>query len=108
MAPFVEEARKARPSPAVFELPTISRAYRLMQFVVDNGMRSGIPNRETRAATVTLYMNVEAFMRALGIRTTRQIAVLVVTPAGGVLAHFSGRYSAEAAASINKAFNAGS
>ncbi len=105
---FVEETRKARPSLAVFELPTIARGYRLMQFVIDNGMRSGIPDRETRAATVTLYTNVKAFMRALGIRTTRQIAVLVVTPAGEVLAHVSGRYSAEAAAPINKALNAGS
>ena len=48
---FVEEARKAQPSLAVFELPTIARASRLMQFVIDNGMRSGIPDRETRAAT---------------------------------------------------------
>jgi hypothetical protein len=106
--PFVEEARKARPSLAVFELPTISRGYRLMQFVIDNGMRSGIPDRTTRAATVTLYTNVNAFMRALGIRTARQIAVIVVTPAGEVLGHVFGRYSAEAAASINKALNAGS
>jgi len=105
--PFVEEARKTRPSLAVFELPTIARAYRLMQFVIDNGMRSGIPDRETRAATVTLYTDVKAFTRALGIQTTRQIAVLVVTPAGEVLAHLSGRYSAEAAASINKVLDAG-
>jgi hypothetical protein len=104
---FVEEARKARPSLAVFELPTIARGYRLMQFVIDNGMRSGIPDRETRAATVTLYTNVKAFARALGIRTTRQIAVQVVTPGGEVLGHVSGRYSAEGAASINKALNAG-
>jgi hypothetical protein len=105
---FVEEARKSRPSLAVFELPTISRGYRLMQFVIDNGMRSGIPDRKTRAATVTLYTDVKAFARALGIRTTRQIAVLVVTPAGEVLGHVSGRYSAEAAASINKTLNADS
>jgi len=105
---FVQEARKARPSLAAFELPTIARAYRLMRFVIDNGMRSGIPDRETRETTVTIYTNVKAFLRALSIRTTRQIAVLVVTPAGKVLAHVSGRYSAEAAASINRALNAGS
>jgi hypothetical protein len=106
--PFVEEARKRRPSLAVFELPTIARAYRLMQFVIDNGMRSGIPDRETRAATVTLYTGVKAFTRAIGIQTTQQIAVVVVTPAGEVLAHVSGRYAAEAAASINKVLDAGS
>jgi len=104
--PFVEAARKTRPSLAIFELPTIARGYRLMQFVIDNGMRSGIPDRQTRAATVTLYTNVKAFRRALGIRTTRQIAVLVVTPAGDVLGHVSGRYSAEAAAQIDTVLNA--
>jgi hypothetical protein len=105
---FVEEAKRMRPSLAVLELPIIARGYRLMQFLIDNGMRSGIPDRETRAATVTLYTNVKALTRALGIRTTRQIAVLVVTPAGEVLGHVSGRYTAEAAASINEVLNAGS
>jgi hypothetical protein len=105
--PFVETTRKKRPSLAVFELPTIARGYRLMQFVIDNGMRSGISDPETRAATVTLYTNVKAFTRALGIRTTRQIAVLVVTPAGEVLGKVSGRYSTELAASINKVLNPG-
>ncbi len=98
--PFVEAARKALPSIAVFELPTIARGYRLMQFVIDNGMRSGVPDRETRAATVPLYTNVKAFTRALGIRTTLQIVVLLVTPEGGVRAQASGRYSAEAAEPI--------
>jgi hypothetical protein len=105
--PFVEAARKTRPALAVFELPTIARGYRLMQFVIDNGMRSGIPDRQTRAATVTLYTNVKAFTRALGIRTTRQIAVLVVTPAGEILGHVSGRYSAETAAPIDTVLHAG-
>ncbi len=98
--PFVEAARKALPSLAVFELPTLARGYRLMQFVIDSGMRSGIPDRETRAATVTLYTNVKAFKRALGIRTTRQIVVLLVTPEGEVRAQVSGRYSSKTAAPI--------
>jgi hypothetical protein len=106
--PFVETTRKKRPSLAVFELPTIARGYRLMRFVIDNGMRSGIPDRETRAATVTLYTNVRAFRRALGIRATRQISVLLVTPAGEVLGHVSGRYSGETASSINRVLNVGS
>jgi hypothetical protein len=105
--PFVEAARKARPSLAVFELPTMARGYRLMQFVIDNGMRSGIPDRETRAATVTLYTDVKAFTRAMGIQTTRQIVVLIVTPAGKVLGHVSGRYSPETAAPIDTVLNAG-
>jgi hypothetical protein len=105
--PFVEQARKKRPALGVFELPTMARGYRLMQFVIDNGMRSGITDRETRAATVTLYTDVTAFTKALGIGSTKAIAVLVVTPAGAILARVSGRYSEEAAVPIERALNAG-
>ena len=105
--PFVEQARTRRPSLGVFELPTISRGYRLMQFVIDNGMRSGITDRETRAATVTLYTDVAAFRKALGIGSTKEISVLVVTPTGAILARASGRYTEEAAAAIEKALSAG-
>ena len=103
--PFVERERKRRPTLGVFELPTISRGYRLMQFVIDNGMRSGITDRETRAATVTLYTDVAAFRLALGIKSTREIAVLVVTPTGEILARVSGRYTEGAAAPIEKALS---
>ena len=105
--PFVEQARSKRPALGVFELPTIARGFRLMQFVIDNGMRSGITDRETRAATVTLYMDVPAFMRAIGVESTKEIAVLVVTPTGGILARVLGRYSEEAAVPIERALSAG-
>jgi hypothetical protein len=105
--PFVELARKKRPALGVFELPTMARGYRLMQFIIDNGMRSGITDRETRAATVTLYTDVTAFTKALGIGSTKEIAVLVVTPAGAILARVSGRYTEETAAPVEKALSAG-
>jgi len=105
--PFVDQARSKRPALGVFELPTIARRFRLMQFVIDNGMRSGITDRETRGATVTLYTDVAAFKRALGVKSTKEIAVLVVTPTGEILAHVSGRFSEEAAMPIEKALSAG-
>jgi hypothetical protein len=104
---FVEQARKKRPTLGVFELPTLARGFRLMQFVIDNGMRSGITDRETRAATVTLYTDVTAFRKAIGIGSTKEIAVLVVTPSGEILARVSGRYTEEAAAPVQRALNAG-
>jgi hypothetical protein len=105
--PFVEQARSKRPALGVFELPTIARGFRLMQFVIDNGMRSGITDRETRAATVTLYTDVAAFVQALDLESTKKIAVLVVTPTGGILARASGRYREEAAVPIERALSAG-
>jgi hypothetical protein len=50
---------------------------------------------------------VAAFMRALGVESTKEIAVLVVTPTGGILARVSGRYSEEAAVPIERALSAG-
>jgi len=46
-------------------------------------------------------------MRALGVESTKEIAVLVVTPTGGILARVSGRYSEEAAVPIERALSAG-
>jgi hypothetical protein len=105
---FVEQARRTRPDLGVFELPTMARGFRLMQFIIDNGMRSGITDRDARAATVTLYTDVPAFMRATGMESTREIAVLVVTPAGAILARASGRYGEETAAPIERALRTGS
>lgn len=105
--PFVEQARRRRPTLGVFELPTMARGFRLMQFIIDNGMRSGIADRDARAATITLYTDVPAFTRAIGVQSTGEIAVLVVTPAGAILARASGRYSEEAAAPIESALSTG-
>jgi hypothetical protein len=57
---------------------------------------------------VPIVTNVRAFRRALGIWTTQQISVLLVTPAGEVLGHVSGRYSGETESSINRVLNVGS
>ena len=103
---FVQDARKAHPSLAVFELPTIARGLRVIQFLIANGMRSGIPDRATRAATVPVFTDVAAFARDLGVPTTREMVVLVVAPSGGILARATGRYAADGAASIERVLNA--
>jgi hypothetical protein len=101
--PFVQKMRQSTPSLGVFELPTISRGYLLMRFIIDNGMRSGISDTATRASTITLYIDVKAFTRDLGLETTKSIAVFVVRPSGEILARASGRYSEEGAATIGAA-----
>jgi hypothetical protein len=100
--PFILKLQKGDPSLAVLELPTLSRGYLLMRFVVDNGMRSGIRETEARASTITLYLDVKDFTRSLGLQTTQQIAFLVVKPSGEILAQTAGRYSEEGAAEISR------
>ena len=104
--PFVQKMRQSTPSLGVFELPTISRGYLLMRFIIDNGMRSGIHDPSARASTITLYIDVKAFTQDLGLETTKSIAVLVVRPSGEILARASGRYSEEGAAMIGAALEA--
>jgi hypothetical protein len=104
--PFVQKMRESAPSLGVFELPTIARGYLLMRFIIDNGMRSGIHDTATRASTITLYIDVKAFTRDLGLETTKSIAVFVVRPSGEILARASGRYSEEGAATIGAALEA--
>jgi len=103
---FVTGRRQVDPGLTVLELPTISRGYSLMRFVIDNGMRSGIPETSARASTIPLYLEVKEFMSALGVSTPRQILALVVTPSGEILARASGRFSDDGAAEISRALDA--
>jgi hypothetical protein len=67
-----------------YEFPTISWPYRVMKPMIDNGMRGGIPSREARARTITLFTNVGRFVEATGLPGTDEIAVLVVDAAGRI------------------------
>jgi hypothetical protein len=100
---FAQEVRKSFPSAGVFELPVVGSGYKFMRFVIDNGMKSGIPSAAERAATITLYIDVGKFARDLGLETTKQIAVFVVRPSGEVLARTGGRWSEAGAEIIRKA-----
>jgi hypothetical protein len=73
---------------------------------IDGGMRSGIPDNDTRASTVTFSLDVAAFARALGIESTKTITVLLVTPSGELLARTTGLYSPEAAAPLSAVMDA--
>lgn len=103
---FVRKLKSDNPSLAAWELPTMSRSYLIMRFIIDNGMRSGITDTAARASTITLYIDVKEFTRALGLQDTKQIGVFVVTPDGEILARVMGRFSEEGAAEISRALNA--
>jgi hypothetical protein len=103
---FVQQLKSDNPALAAWELPTLARSWLLMRFIIDNGMRSGIRDTAARAATITLYIDVKEFTRALGLQDTNQIAVFVVTPSGEILARVIGRFTEEGAAEISRALNA--
>ena len=58
--------------------------------VIDGGMTAGIGNPDILARTITLYTDVGAFQRALGIPSSEEVHVFVVEPSGAILARASG------------------
>lgn len=58
----------------VIETPTISgKRWGWMAGFIDNGMRSGIPDLEARARTITLFTDVGEFREALGLESVDTI-----------------------------------
>ena len=91
--PLVKQLATADPGVRYYELPTIWRMNPVRQWFIDSGMRMGIPDPNTRAATITLYLDRAAFCQALGLPSTRSIYVLLVDDAGQVLWGESGRFT---------------
>lgn len=68
-----------------YEFPTLAKGYKLMRFVIDGGMRAGIPDASTRDRTVTLYVNKDKFKQTLGISSEATIFLFLVSQIGDVL-----------------------
>ena len=49
-----------------YEVPMISSGYKFMRFVIDSGMRGGIPQNKHKHV-VTMYGNVEQYMNELNL-----------------------------------------
>jgi hypothetical protein len=69
----------------VYEIPTLHRGWTPLRGWIDGGMRSGIPDRSTREATITVYINKTPFKSALGITSESQIHVLLLDGEGRVV-----------------------
>jgi hypothetical protein len=97
------DAKARRPDLAVWELPTLSRSDGFFRGFIDGGMRRGIPDVRTRAATITLYIDKRAFNDALQITSESTISAVLVRPSGEVLWRAAGAFSPESGAALNAA-----
>jgi hypothetical protein len=77
-----DAAKAANPRLAVWELPTLPRSAAMFRGFIDGGMRRGITDPATRAATITLYIDKTPFEAALGIDGESTIGVFLVRPNG--------------------------
>jgi len=100
--PYLGKAAK-RSGVKFYETPVLSSSYKLMSGFIDNGMRSGITSKSTRAKTITLYTNVSKFNKSIGLGSKSTIHAVVIDRNGKVLETVSGAYSKAKANKLNAA-----
>jgi hypothetical protein len=91
--PFLKNLGKTHGDLRYYELPTIWEMPRLRQFMLNMGMRMGIPDKATREKVITLYLNKSAFRARLDIPDEDTIQVLLVDDTGEVLWRAYGPYN---------------
>ena len=75
---------------AVVELPILPSRLRPVRRFFDGGMATAIRDPDILARTITCYIDVDAFRRALTIPTSDEVHAFVVTPDGTILARAAG------------------
>lgn len=102
-SPWLRQTLPKHPGSDFYEIPTIQRMVAPMRWVINRGMRGGIPDRAVRERTVTLYIDKGPFKQSLGITTESVIQVLLVDKAGKIWWRTTGPYTPAKAAELEQA-----
>jgi hypothetical protein len=100
--PFAEQMENTYPDVAYVELPVIYKMNPFGQFMLNEGMRAGIPNLKARERTITLYLDKDRFTRGLGIPSEEEIQILLVADGGEILWRETGSFTNEKGATLNQ------
>lgn len=100
--PYLKELSQRFPKTKVYELPTVERMGFFRESLLDYWMRTGIPDKAIREATITLYTDVQVFNRQLNLANKDEIYLLVLRPSGELLWQTKGRYKENAALELKK------
>jgi hypothetical protein len=95
--PLFEQMEHQVPGLRAYELPVIRSMNRVSQWMIDQGMRGGIPDQATRSRTITLYTDKERFRQALELPSENHIYILLVDRRGEVLWRTQGAYRPDTA-----------
>ena len=101
--PHLEAIAGRHPGTEVWEVPSISRGYRLFRAGIDGGMRAGIPNPDVRRHTLTTYTDLNALADDLELPSLDTIYVFLVDCRGTVLWRTEGGPTEEALAQLDGA-----
>jgi hypothetical protein len=104
--PIVSAITKSHPNVEFYELPTVSNSLGYnnpaFRFSLAQGMRSGIPDQDTRAHTITIYVDQKSFTKQLGLSGLDQMHLIVLNRAGQVIWNTAGSPTADSEASLLK------
>lgn len=98
--PFANRIENEYEDLAYVELPVVYKMGPLGQFMLNEGMRAGIPDQKARERTITLYLDKEKFLGQMGINSQEEIQVLLVETGGTILFKQSGRFTPEKGQSL--------
>lgn len=98
--PLLEQMENQVPGLRAYELPVIRSMNRVSQWMIDQGMRGGIPDLATRSRTITLYTDKERFRQALELSSENHIYILLVDRRGEVLWRTEGAYRSDTARAL--------
>ncbi len=101
--PAAQRLKAAYPGLQVYEVPTLPAMNRFARMGIDLGMKMGIPDRAVREATITLYLDKDAYRRALEITSEETIYLMLVTRAGDILWRAEGPYAPATAEALVQA-----
>jgi len=91
--PVIGDLLRRYPDLRFYELPTIRRGNRVFRTWLDGAMRGGIPDRQSREHTITLYLNKATFRGALDLPHEETIYILLLDRMGKVLWRGQGEYT---------------
>ncbi|MFN8469444.1 MAG: hypothetical protein U0X20_28075 [Caldilineaceae bacterium] len=98
--PFARELQAEIEGLRYYELPTLPRMNPVYRMSLDLGMKMGIPDRAAREATITLYLDKDAYRQALQIPSEDTIVVLLIDRTGAVLWRTEGPFDDTKAAEL--------
>jgi hypothetical protein len=76
-------------------LPVSSKENNLYKWWLDSSMRSSLPPQQLQHSTVPLYVDKKQFLRALGISSEKEIAIVLTDKAGHVVWRSAGAATEE-------------
>jgi hypothetical protein len=98
--PFARELQSEIQGLRYYELPTLPRMNPFYRMSLDLGMKMGIPDRAAREATITLYLDKQAYRQALQIPSEDTIVVLLIDRMGAILWRTEGPFNDAKAADL--------